>query len=61
MIKDQVVTRESKNLCEEGDQLGFDPRLHRLCLSLLQHPPRLHQLLRVPLQRGGHQVGKQEH
>ena len=25
---------------------------------LLQHPPRLHQLLRVPLQRGGHQVAE---
>ena len=54
----QIVPCEGKDLCEEGDQPGFDPRLHRLRVPLLQHPPRLHQLLRVPLQRGGHQVGK---
>ena len=52
----QVIPHEVQNLGEEGDQLGFDSRLHRLCLSLLQHPPRLHQLLRVSLQWGGHQV-----
>ena len=54
----KVVTREGTNLGEEGAELGDSPRVHRLRLPLLQHPQGLRQLLRVSLQRGGHQVSR---